>query len=120
MSTWSDLLFLRGHVINPELARSLAAPTRPDLLLHTLGTDAEVESPERTSAADGGAAPARSFLVPRFYRELSGEGYAHGFGNRVANERSLRPRWQKGPVAPGRRQPIGPALVESACGCTGG
>lgn len=33
----------------------------------------------------------------RFEDEIADEGYRQGFGNRVANERALRPRWQHGP-----------------------
>lgn len=50
-------------------------------------------------------------------RDLDEDGYRSGYGNRPANERALRPRWQHGPArsAPARRATTPQAGPASPC-----
>lgn len=50
-------------------------------------------------------------------RDVDDAGYGQEFGNRIANERALRPRWQHGPgrPAPARRAPGPGANPDEPC-----
>lgn len=136
MNTGIELLFLRGHLTNADLARSLAA-VEPSALAaeERLGSS---EPPPASGVSGGGAdaasaaADAGAFVPePARYQRLShgsswralaadgepgGEGYRLGYGNRVANERALRPRWQRGPTDVARNPPVASCLSACTCG----
>lgn len=128
MNAWSQLLFLRGHIINTDLARSLTAAERRQA--HPLdhagapgGPAASDASPTMRSvgAISPKAAPEHrprwwSASASRFEGEPANEGYRHGYGNRIANERALRPRWQRGPALAACNEATLPCLSACACG----
>jgi hypothetical protein len=126
MNAWSQLLFLRGHITNADLARSLAAAERRQAqpLDHAGAPGRPAASDASPTMRSVGAispkpAPEQrprwwSAAASRFEGEPANEGYRHGYGNRIANERALRPRWQRGPALAPCHEATLPCL--SACG----
>lgn len=84
MSIATDLLFLHGHIVDPQLARELAAEQPPH-------TNSHPESPMKTSPTQlfkslwylGGL----DDLDPRI--GLDEEAYGPTFGNRLASRRAF-------------------------------
>ncbi len=135
MNTGIELLFLRGHLINVDLARSLAAaeptasaPTeRPGSceLLPTPIAHGDLADAVPPAADAGAIAPEPARNRPPILGlswafaadgEHAGEGYRRGYGNRVANERALRPRWQRGPAGAASKPKVPSCLSACACG----
>ena len=125
MNAWSQLLFLRGHIINTDLARSLTAAERRQVrpMDHTDAPAASDASPTEPGFGANPPTPAPeprpggwSASALRLEGEPVNEGYRHGYGNRIANERALRPRWQRGPALAPRHDATLPCLSACACG----
>lgn len=125
MNAWSQLLFLRGHIINTDLARSLTAAERRQVrpMDHTGAPAPSDASPQSPSIGANPPMPAperrprgQSASASRFEGEPANEGYRHGYGNRIANERALRPRWQRGPALAPCHEATLPCLSACACG----
>lgn len=135
MNTGIELLFLHGHLTNADLARSLAAadPTAiaPKERLGLSELPPASNANGRVADAAPAAADAGAIMPePARYRhaihgsswafaadgEQADEGYRHGYGNRVANERALRPHWQRGPAGAASKPQVPSCLSACACG----